>query len=75
MKERLRWLGHVLRMKDDRLPKIVLLGQPSRAKWKTGHPHQGWEGVINKGLKEIETSWKGCKEGGFEYIELEEERT
>ena len=29
MKERSRWLGHVLRMKDDRLPKIVLFGQPS----------------------------------------------
>ena len=28
MKERLRKLGHVLRMKDERLPKIVLLGQP-----------------------------------------------
>ena len=24
MRERLKWLGHVLRMKDDRLPKIVL---------------------------------------------------
>ena len=24
MKERLRWLGHILWMKDDRLPKIVL---------------------------------------------------
>ena len=31
MKERLRWLGHVLRMKDDRLPMIVLFGQPSGA--------------------------------------------
>ena len=34
MKERLRWLGHVVRMKDDRLLKIVLFGQPSRAKRK-----------------------------------------
>ena len=25
MRERLRWQGHVLRMKDDKLPKIVLL--------------------------------------------------
>jgi len=34
MKERLRWLIHVLRMKDDRLPKIVLSGQPSGLHWK-----------------------------------------
>jgi len=26
MKQRLRWLENVLRMKDDRLPKIVLFG-------------------------------------------------
>ena len=38
LKERLRWLGHILRMKDDRLPKIVLFGQPSWAKRKAGCP-------------------------------------
>jgi len=38
MKERLRCLGHVLRMKDDRLPKTVLFGQPFRAKRKADHP-------------------------------------
>lgn len=38
MRERLRWLGHVLQMKDDRLPKIILVDQPSRAKQKEGHP-------------------------------------
>ena len=58
MKERLRWLGQVLRMKDDRLPKIVLFGQPSLAKRKVGRPRQGWEGVINKDLTEIGTSWR-----------------
>jgi len=41
MKERLRWLGHDLRMKDDRLTKIVLFGQPSGAKWKVGLPRLG----------------------------------
>ena len=30
MRERMRWFGHVLRVKDDRLLKIVLFGQPSR---------------------------------------------
>ena len=61
MKERLRWLGHVLRMKDDRLPKIVLFGQPSGATQKAGRPCLGWEDVINKDLKEIGTSWEGVK--------------
>ena len=41
MKERFRWSGHVLRMKDDRLPKIVLFGQLSTGKWKAGCPRLG----------------------------------
>ena len=58
MKERLRWLGHVVRMKDDRLPKTVLFTQPSRAKRKAGRPHLGWEDVTNKDFKEMGTSWE-----------------
>ena len=61
MKERLKWLGHVLRMEDDRLPKIVLFRQPSGATRKAGRPHLGWKDVINKDLKEMETSWEGVK--------------
>ena len=61
MKDRLRWLGCALRMKDDRLPKIVLFGHPSGATRKAGRPRLGWEDVINKDLKEIETSWEGLK--------------
>ena len=61
MKERLRWPGHVLLMKDDKLPKIVLFGQPSGATRKAGRPRLGWEDVINKDLKEIGTFWEGVK--------------
>ena len=61
MKERLRWLGHVLRMKDDRLPKIALFGQPFRASRKSSRPRVGWEDVIKKGLNEIRTSWERVK--------------
>ena len=61
MKERLRWLGHVLRMRDDRLQKIVLFGQPSGATRKAGRPCLGWEEVINKDLKDMGTSWEGVK--------------
>ena len=61
MQESLRWLGHVLRMKDDRLPKIFLFVQPSRAKRKAGRPSLRWEDVIKKDLKEIGISWEGLK--------------
>ena len=61
MKERLRWLVHVLRMRDDRLPKIVIFGQLSRAKRKAGRPRLGREDVIKKDLKEMGTSWEGLK--------------
>ena len=61
MRERLKSLGHVLRMKHDILPKIVLFGQSSSAEQKTGYPRLGWEDVIKKNLKEIGTSWEGVK--------------
>ena len=44
LKERLRPLGHVLWMKDDRLPKIVCFGQPSGATRKAGRPCLGLGG-------------------------------
>ena len=39
VKERLKCLGHVLRMKDDRFPKIVVFIGPSRAERKAGCPN------------------------------------
>ena len=56
MRERLRWLGHVLRMKDGRLPEIDLFCQPFWAKQKASCPRIGWEDVIKKDLKETGTS-------------------
>ena len=55
IRERLRWLGHIVWMKDERLPKIVLFEQLSGATWKAGCPFLRWEDVINKDLKEIGT--------------------
>jgi len=52
-KKRLRWLGHVLHVKDDRLPNIVLFSQPCRAKQKAGHPHLGWEGIKREALNRL----------------------
>ena len=65
MEGRLRWLGHILQMKDEGLPKIVLFGQPSRAKQKAGRPRLGWEDVIKR-FKGNGSFLGGCKKGGFE---------
>jgi hypothetical protein len=48
-------------MNDDRLPKMVLVGQLSRVKRKAGHPRREWEDVVRKDLREIVTSWEGVK--------------
>ena len=48
-------------MKDDRLPKIVLFGQPSGTTRRAGLPCLGWEDVINKDLNEMGTSWEDLK--------------
>ena len=36
-------------------------GQPSRARRIAGHPRLGWEDVMKKNLKEMETSCEGVK--------------
>jgi len=48
-------------MKDDILPKIILFGQPSRAKRKASRPRLGWEDIIEKSLREMRTSWEDVK--------------
>ena len=48
-----------MQMKDDRFPKIVLVGQPSKAKRKAGCRKAG---VRFKGNGNF---LGGCKEGGF----------
>ena len=69
VRERWRWLGHVLRKKYDRLSKIVLLGQLSRSKRNTGRPWLRWEDV-RKDLSEKGTSWEGVKRENLNRLEL-----
>ena len=61
MKERLRWLGHVLQVKDHKSSKLFLVGQPSKANRKAGHPQMGWEYVVWEDLVEMGTSGEGLK--------------
>ena len=58
MRERLRWLGHVLRIKD---VKYCHFHQPPRVELKAGRTRLGWEDVVRGDLREMGTSWEGVK--------------
>ena len=66
-RERPRWLGQVLWMKDERLLRIVGFGQLSRATRKVFGPRLAWEDIIEKNLREMWTSYS-------EKIGMEEKR-
>ena len=43
IRKRLRWLGLVSHMNDDKSPKIAIVSQPSRAKGRAGFLGWGWK--------------------------------
>ena len=42
---RLRWLGHVRRMEDGRIPKYILYGELALGRRTTGRPHLRYKDV------------------------------
>jgi hypothetical protein len=56
----LSWFGHVVRMGDERHPKMAW---PARTQGKTpkGRPQQTWEEGIQKILNERGIKWKGVR--------------
>ena len=59
---RLRWLGHVRRMEDGRIPKDILYGKLALGRRTTGRPHLRYKDVcvIDMTAVDIDTmSWEG----------------
>lgn len=50
---RLRWLGHVFRMEDGRIPKDLLYSELSTGNRKVGRPALRYSDVIKRDLKDI----------------------
>ena len=55
MEQRLRWLGHLGRMSNDRLPKIVLFGELHRARPRHGTKRR-WRDVARSDVEAIGAS-------------------
>ena len=59
---RLRWLGHVRRMEDGRIPKDILYDELALGKRTTGGPHLRYKDVCARYMKAISIntmSWEG----------------
>ena len=59
---RLRWLGHVRRMDDGRIPKYILYGELALGRRTTGHPHLRYKDVCVRDMKAVDIdtmSWEG----------------
>ena len=51
--QRLRWLGHVTRMDDNRIPKHILFGQLVEGTRRRGRPLLRYKDILRR-----ETSWR-----------------
>ena len=50
---RMRWLGHVTRMKDGRIPKDLLYGELATGKRPTGRPQLRFKDVCMRDLQAL----------------------
>ena len=57
-RNRLRWLGHVHRMNNNRLPKQALQWSPRKGKRRRGRPRKNWKTTDTDDLRALEMSWE-----------------
>jgi len=50
---RLRWLGHVLRMDDSRIPRKAIQWELRVYKRKLGRPRKNWMDIVRRDLKDM----------------------
>jgi hypothetical protein len=56
-----RWLGHVHRMTDGRIPKDLLYGELSCGKRALGRPHLRFKDVCKRDMKALDIDTEKCE--------------
>ena len=59
---RLRWLGHLARMEDTRLPKQLLFHQMKASKQNVGRPIKSWLDYVREDLMKVKLAYSWYKE-------------
>ena len=59
---RLRWLGHVCRMEDDRIPKDILYGELAPGKRTVGHPQLRIKDLCKCDIKALDINTEGWED-------------
>ena len=59
---RLRWLGHVLRMEDSRIPRQAIQWELRCYKRKLGRPRKNWMDIVRRDLKDMGITWDEAEE-------------
>jgi len=55
---RLRWLGHMIWMDHQRIPRQALHWEVPRFKRSPGGPHTNWRSTVSKDLLRMEITWE-----------------
>jgi len=64
---RLRWLGHVLRMEDDRIPKQATRWQmDSCIRRRAGRPRSNWIDTVTRDLKSTGMAWEDADQAAVD---------
>jgi hypothetical protein len=61
-KKRLRWLGHLHRMDNNRIPKQALHWMPANGRKKRGRPRKNWKATVLEDLKVMGMIWEDAEQ-------------
>ena len=61
---RMRWIGHVRRMEDGRIPKVILYGELAVGKRPRGHRQLRYKDVCKRDMRALEIDPKSWEDSG-----------